>query len=87
MSILVVDVGTSGVRAAVVRDDGTVDHPHQIPVLPASPAPGLVEFDAAAMADAVRSVADQALTESGPVARRGYREPTGLDDSLEPAHR
>jgi glycerol kinase len=56
-SILVVDVGTSGVRAAVVRPDATVDAVHHREVLPDSPAPGLVEFDPVALADAALGVA------------------------------
>lgn len=67
MSVLVIDVGTSGVRAAVVRPDGTVTHAHHRPVLPTSPAPGFVEFDAAAMADTALEVANQALAGGGPV--------------------
>ena len=55
MSVLVVDVGTSGLRAAVVRPDGTVDGLHFRPFPPSSPFPGLVEFDAAAMATAKTS--------------------------------
>jgi sugar (pentulose or hexulose) kinase len=51
-SVLVVDVGTSGVRAAVVRPDATVEHAHHAPVLPDTPQAGLVEFDAARMAEA-----------------------------------
>ena len=51
--VLVVDVGTSGVRAAIVRPDSVVEHTHHRAVLPDSPAPGLVEFDAALMAEAV----------------------------------
>ncbi|MGH9216619.1 MAG: FGGY family carbohydrate kinase [Acidimicrobiales bacterium] len=70
-SILVVDVGTSGVRGAVVRPDATVDAVHYREVLPASPAPGLVEFDASAMADAALDVARAALAEGGPVAAVG----------------
>jgi glycerol kinase len=70
-SVLVVDVGTSGVRAAIVRPDATVEHEHHLPLLPDSPAPGLVEFDAAAMADAVLTVARAALAEGGPVAGVG----------------
>jgi glycerol kinase len=70
-SILVVDVGTSGVRAAIVRPDATVDHAHYAPVLPDSPAPGLVEFDAARMADAVLTVAAAALEGGGPVGGVG----------------
>ena len=70
-SILVVDVGTSGVRAAVVRPDATVEHEHRIPLLPDSPAPGLVEFDAARMAGAILEVAHAALADGGPVAGVG----------------
>ena len=70
-SVLVVDVGTSGVRAAVVRPDATVDHVHHLPVLPESPGPDLVEFDAAVMAGAVLRVAHAALAEGGPVAAVG----------------
>jgi glycerol kinase len=65
--VLVVDVGTSGVRAGVVRADATVEHVHHVSVLPSSPAPGFVEFDARAMADAVLQVTTQALAEAGSV--------------------
>ena len=67
MSILVVDVGTSGVRGAVVRPDATVEHIHHVPVLPDSPFPGLVEFDGDAIAAAVREVATRSLADGGPV--------------------
>jgi glycerol kinase len=70
-TILVVDVGTSGVRGAVVRPDASVGAVHYRQVLPSSPAPGLVEFDASAMADAALDVARAALTEAGPVAAVG----------------
>jgi glycerol kinase len=70
-SILVVDVGTSGVRGAVVRPDATVTAVHHREVLPSSPAPGLVEFDPAAMAAAALDVARAALAEGGPVAAVG----------------
>jgi glycerol kinase len=66
-SILVVDVGTSGLRAAVVRPDATVTHAHYQQLLPSSPAPGLVEFDAAAMAKAALECAQAALRDGGPV--------------------
>ncbi len=71
MSILVVDVGTSGVRGAVVRPDATVEHIHHVPVLPDTPFPGLVEFDATAVADAVVEVASASLAEGGPVEAVG----------------
>jgi glycerol kinase len=65
--VLVVDVGTSGVRAAVVRDDASVDHVHYREVLPSTPAPGFVEFDAAAMAAGALDVARAALADAGTV--------------------
>jgi len=64
--ILVVDVGTSSVRAALVRDDATVAHEERRSLLPASPAPGLVEFDAFAMAATVLELAHAALAAAGP---------------------
>ena len=70
-SVLVVDVGTSGVRAAIVRPDATVAHAHHAVVLPDTPAPGLVEFDASLMADAVLAVAHAALADGGPVEAVG----------------
>ncbi|HEV3352774.1 MAG TPA: FGGY family carbohydrate kinase [Acidimicrobiales bacterium] len=65
--VLVVDVGTSGVRAAVVRDDASVEHVHYREVLPTTPAPGFVEFDAAAMAAGALDVARAALADAGSV--------------------
>lgn len=58
--ILVIDVGTTGLRAAVVRPDGSIAASEYRSCPPTTPFPGLVEFDAAAMAesavDAARSV-------------------------------
>ncbi len=71
MTVLVVDIGTSSVRAAVVRDDASVDHAHQAPLLPATPAPGLVEFDPAAMARLAVELATAVLDAAGPVAAVG----------------
>ncbi len=65
MSILVIDVGTSSVRALVVSPDGGVTAEVGQPFLPDTPFPGLVEFDAAAMADAALGVANAALREAG----------------------
>jgi glycerol kinase len=67
----VVDVGTSGVRAGIVRPDASVDHVHYKSVLPDTPAPGLVEVDARALADAVLELAAAALKDGGPVAGVG----------------
>ncbi|HET8930179.1 MAG TPA: FGGY family carbohydrate kinase [Acidimicrobiales bacterium] len=71
MSVLVVDVGTSSVRAGIVDARGTVAHVHQQLVLPTTPAPGLVEFDAVAIATAVRATATDALAAGGPVRAVG----------------
>lgn len=67
MKLLVVDVGTSGVRASVVTPEAGVVHSHHREVLPSSPAPGLVEFDAAEVAQAVLEVARAALADAGSV--------------------
>ena len=86
-SILVVDVGTSGVRAAIVRPDATVEHEHRVPLLPDSPAPGLVEFDAARMADAILEVARASLEDGGPVAGVGIANQRALEHRLGARHR
>lgn len=67
-SILVIDVGTSGLRAAVVRPDATIGALHYRSFPPSTPVAGLVEFDAAEMARLVLEVARRALDEAGPVA-------------------
>jgi glycerol kinase len=71
MSILVIDVGTSGLRAAIVRSDGTVGAEEHRPFLPQTPEPGLVEFDAAALARLALDVARQVLAAGGPVEAVG----------------
>jgi glycerol kinase len=67
MSILVIDVGTSGLRAAVVRPDATIAFDQHRELLPDTPAPGLVEFDATRMADVALELARAVLAEGGPV--------------------
>ena len=67
MSVVVVDVGTSSVRAAVVRPDLTIEGERSRPFLPSSPAPGLVEFDPSALAAAAVEVAKESLAAAGPV--------------------
>ena len=69
--VLVVDVGTSGVRATVVHEDAGIGDVEYEEVLPSSPAQGFVEFDAAKMATAVLRVARAALERSGPVSAVG----------------
>lgn len=71
MSILVIDVGTSSVRGAIVHPDATVTDEHVRPTLPSTPAAGLVEFDATQMADAALQVARATLADGGPVEAVG----------------
>lgn len=61
MKTLVLDIGTSGLRAAIVHPDGSLSDLHYESFPPQSPAPGLVEFDASAMYEAVHRVACKAL--------------------------
>jgi glycerol kinase len=68
---LVVDIGTSGVRAAIVGADATVSHVHHRQVLPTTPNQGFIEFDASVMAAAALEVAGAALAAGGPVASVG----------------
>jgi glycerol kinase len=75
--ILVVDVGTSSVRAVVVDGDARIVAEHREPMLPSSPAPGLVEVDAIAMADAVLRVTGAALDAFGDVAAVGIANQRG----------
>jgi glycerol kinase len=75
--ILVVDVGTSSLRVAVVGDDGRLRAERRESLLPSSPAPGLVEFDAAQLGDAVRRLAEAAIEEHGPVVAVGVANQRG----------
>jgi glycerol kinase len=70
-SILVIDVGTSSLRSAVVRPDGSIDAMQRRALPPSTPAPGLVEFDAAALATAAIDAASAALAAAGPVGAVG----------------
>lgn len=67
MAVLVIDVGTSGVRAAIVRPDGAVTVERRRAFLPSTPFPGLVEFDALELADLVVELSGAVLAEGGPV--------------------
>ncbi|HEX2701455.1 MAG TPA: FGGY family carbohydrate kinase [Acidimicrobiales bacterium] len=71
MSVLVIDAGTSSVRAAVVRADGTVGAVHRRRVPPSRPSDGFVEIDARALADAALDVARRAMDEGGAVRAVG----------------
>ncbi|MGA9077501.1 MAG: FGGY-family carbohydrate kinase, partial [Acidimicrobiales bacterium] len=65
MSVLVIDVGSSSVRAALVRADGTLGHLHQRHLSDLRPSPGVAEFDAGALADAALDVARSTLRAGG----------------------
>jgi glycerol kinase len=63
--ILVIDVGTTGLRAAVVRPDSAIEAVEYRPFSPDSPFAGLVEFDAARMAELVLDAAHAAIDRVG----------------------
>jgi glycerol kinase len=67
MRVLVVDVGTSGVRAAVINDDLSTAHDRYVELLPASPGPGMVEIDAPALATLTVELARDAIDHVGAV--------------------
>ncbi len=67
MSILVIDAGTSGIRAVVVHPDGSIAWERHAEAIADTPVPGLVEFDAAAYARTAVALAAAALDAAGPV--------------------
>ena len=58
---LVIDVGTSGLRASIVDDDLRIQHYEHRPNPPSMPFDGLVEFDARHLADLVLDACRAAL--------------------------
>lgn len=71
MSILVVDLGSTGVRAAVVEEDASITHLHYREVLPSTPLQGFMEYDARELADAILDVARRAVHGAGTVEAVG----------------
>ena len=71
MSILVIDVGTTGVRALVVRADSTVAAECYARLPPQSPFPGAVEFDPEELARVALQLAHEVLANAGPVTGVG----------------
>ncbi len=67
MTVLVIDVGTSGVRAVAVGDDAATGPERHVEALPSSPHPGLVEFDPVALAGASLELAREVTAEIGRV--------------------
>ncbi len=70
-SVLVVDVGSTSLRAGVVRPDGAVEHVRRAPLATSAPSPGLSELDAAHLAGALVELATAVLRDCGPVAGVG----------------
>ena len=64
MKVLVIDVGSTSVRAAVVDEAGHLHHEQRVATPRDSPAPGLVEFDPVALVDATRQAAAATLAEA-----------------------
>jgi glycerol kinase len=72
MTVLVIDIGTTGVRSAVMHADATLGEVHYRHLPPSSPFPGLVEFDPVELAEAATELANRALEQFGaPVAAVG----------------
>ena len=65
--ILVIDIGTTGTRAAIVGADASVSNVAYRRTPPDTPFPGLVEFDPVALAAAAIESAAQVLATAGPV--------------------
>jgi glycerol kinase len=68
VSVLVIDVGTTDLRAAVLRPDGSLDAVHEGTVPATTPLPGLSEFDPVAMAQTALGAARASLADGGPVS-------------------
>ncbi|MEJ7563011.1 MAG: FGGY family carbohydrate kinase, partial [Ilumatobacteraceae bacterium] len=63
--LLVVDVGTTGLRAAVLDGDATIRHLRYRAFPPSTPFPGLVEVDAVGLAGEVLAAVHEVLDQHG----------------------
>jgi glycerol kinase len=61
VGVLVIDLGTTTIRASIVSDDGSVEHTRSRRLPPSRPSPGVAEFDASLMADCVVELASDLL--------------------------
>ncbi len=68
---LVIDVGTSSLRVCVVTAEATLLHEHRETLLPTTPFPGAVEFDANRLADTAVRLCNAVLAVHGPVVSVG----------------
>lgn len=66
VTTLVIDVGTTSVRAAIVDSAGRVSAVHQKPLTIRTPNPGEVELDALEIATLALACAHETLAEAGP---------------------
>ncbi|MCL5948390.1 MAG: FGGY-family carbohydrate kinase [Actinobacteria bacterium] len=71
MSILVIDVGTTSIRAGLVTPEGEVRHLQQKRLTSSIPAPGMLELDAEALARDAVELAISVLQRAGSVAAVG----------------
>jgi glycerol kinase len=67
LRVLVLDLGSSSVRASVVDQEGNVSNVNSVAVAPNTPMPSFVEYDASVVARAVIDVASATLKEVGSV--------------------
>lgn len=74
MTVLVIDVGTTSVRAAIVGRDGSVNHASRRRQPPATPFPGLVEIDPVALVSSAFDCAEETLSK----ARAAQETPVSL---------
>jgi len=77
VAVLVIDIGSSAVRTALVEPGATLRGRRVVPTPPDQPFPGLVEVDAAAVARAALSAARATLEEAGPADAVGVTNQRG----------
>jgi glycerol kinase len=65
--VLVIDVGTSGLRAVVVDGDARILHQQHRALPPATPGPGIAEFDPVATSDTAIALGRSVLAAAGGV--------------------
>lgn len=66
MRILVLDVGSTSVRAAILDEAGHLHQENRVATPRSTPAPGLVEFDPVALYEAIARAAAATLADSPP---------------------